>query len=241
MNTQVSELEQNRSWVAYLHLDGDRVDKEISLDFEFGIRGSLKICNSWLELIGALNTRQRYLRYTIINEPTVVLIHMSSLLDSGSTITEMANMLTTLNRCLTADCSKLAIGAVVDSTCTTELVKQIRNAGFAGLIPDFEVFGVEKTIEGVNTLLSSRLYWPKDVIDEISGAQKKQTVSNSGIVLTSRQKEVMDLIRSRGLSNKQIGQILKISDSTVKVHVTAILKKHGVRTRTQLMAGDSKR
>jgi len=54
------------------------------------------------------------------------------------------------------------------------------------------------------------------------------------IVLTPRQREVKDLICARGLSNKQIARILRITDCTVKVHVSAILKIYKVKNRTQL-------
>jgi DNA-binding NarL/FixJ family response regulator len=52
--------------------------------------------------------------------------------------------------------------------------------------------------------------------------------------LTPRQKQVFDLIVNRGASNKSIARILQISESTVKLHMTAILKKNSVRNRTQL-------
>lgn len=53
--------------------------------------------------------------------------------------------------------------------------------------------------------------------------------------LTPRQSQVLKLICHRGLSNKAIGNILKISESTVKIHTSAILKRYGVKNRTQLV------
>lgn len=53
--------------------------------------------------------------------------------------------------------------------------------------------------------------------------------------LTPRQGQVLKLICHRGLSNKAIGNILKISESTVKIHTSAILKRYGVKNRTQLV------
>ena len=53
--------------------------------------------------------------------------------------------------------------------------------------------------------------------------------------LTSREHEVFALMR-RGLSNKSVAKELGISVRTVKYHVTAILSKLGVRTRTQAVA-----
>lgn len=55
------------------------------------------------------------------------------------------------------------------------------------------------------------------------------------IKLTPRQEQVTTLVCHRGLSNKAIASILKISESTVKIHISAILKRFGVRNRTQLV------
>jgi len=51
--------------------------------------------------------------------------------------------------------------------------------------------------------------------------------------LTQKQSEVLFWVQ-QGLSNKQIAKRLNIVESTVKLHVGVILKKHGVRNRTQL-------
>lgn len=54
------------------------------------------------------------------------------------------------------------------------------------------------------------------------------------IRLTPRQAQILTLVSERGASNKMIARMLGISESTVKLHVSAILKKYGVRNRTQL-------
>lgn len=53
-----------------------------------------------------------------------------------------------------------------------------------------------------------------------------------GDTLTPRQREVLDGLRE-GKSNKQIANELGLTEGTVKVHVTAILRQLGVRNRTQ--------
>ncbi len=59
--------------------------------------------------------------------------------------------------------------------------------------------------------------------------------SNDKFRLTPRQQQVLKLVCHRGLSNKAIAGILKISESTVKIHVSSILKEYGVKNRTQLV------
>lgn len=53
-----------------------------------------------------------------------------------------------------------------------------------------------------------------------------------GAQLTARQGQVLDLI-VEGRSNKEIARLLRVSDKTVKAHVTGIFKALGVSNRTQ--------
>ncbi|MEX2646348.1 MAG: LuxR C-terminal-related transcriptional regulator [Gaiellaceae bacterium] len=50
--------------------------------------------------------------------------------------------------------------------------------------------------------------------------------------LTKREKEVLDLV-AKGLTNREIARQLFVAEVTVKVHVRHILRKLGVRTRTE--------
>jgi DNA-binding NarL/FixJ family response regulator len=51
-------------------------------------------------------------------------------------------------------------------------------------------------------------------------------------ILTDREREVLRLV-GRGLSNKEIGRQLGISEKTVKAHLGAAFQRIGVRDRTQ--------
>lgn len=52
-------------------------------------------------------------------------------------------------------------------------------------------------------------------------------------MLSAREREVMLLV-GKGLSNRDIARRLKISDSTVAVHLQAIYRKLSIRNRTSL-------
>ncbi|WP_271410168.1 LuxR C-terminal-related transcriptional regulator [Pseudomonas sp. Q1-7] len=53
--------------------------------------------------------------------------------------------------------------------------------------------------------------------------------------MTKREQEVLHLLM-QGKSNKQIAQKLDISNYTARDHVSALLRKSGARTRTELIA-----
>lgn len=67
----------------------------------------------------------------------------------------------------------------------------------------------------------------RDTLDDLlNGAD------DTGLRLSPRQRELIVLI-ARGASNKQIARSLKITEGTVKQHLSTLYKKFGVRSRTQ--------
>jgi two-component system nitrate/nitrite response regulator NarL len=54
-------------------------------------------------------------------------------------------------------------------------------------------------------------------------------------LLTSRERQIMLMVAS-GLSNKDVGRRLDLSEGTVKVHLYNIYRKLGVNKRTALVA-----
>ena len=72
---------------------------------------------------------------------------------------------------------------------------------------------------------------------EESGPAKGETAEPTAAngLLTRRQREVATMI-SRGLSNQRIAAELTLSERTVETHVHKILKRLGLRSRTQLAA-----
>jgi DNA-binding NarL/FixJ family response regulator len=74
---------------------------------------------------------------------------------------------------------------------------------------------------------------PQHRLNQISAAmKKKRTHQESGIPLTDREIQVLRHI-AFGMSNREIARSLKISDETIKEHVQNILRKIGLRDRTQ--------
>lgn len=57
--------------------------------------------------------------------------------------------------------------------------------------------------------------------------------------LTPRQEEVLQLLLD-GYTNKEMGRLLRVSEETVKNHVSGILRSFGVSTRTQAVVAASR-
>jgi NarL family two-component system response regulator LiaR len=68
------------------------------------------------------------------------------------------------------------------------------------------------------------------LMEEVAGPRARGAEDGAG--LTVRERDVLTQI-ARGLSNKRIALELDISESTVKIHVSNVLRKLGVTDRTQ--------
>jgi len=130
----------------------------------------------------------------------------------------------------------LIVSAIIRKQTPYQTVKQLKKSGIIGISLDFRDWTADEVAEGTAYFLRGESWWPRHIIDRLPGAvHKTAKMPYIEFSLTSRQQEVFNLVCQRGLSNKKIAQTLKISESTVKIHVSAILKSYGVRSRTQLV------
>ncbi|UCE31647.1 MAG: response regulator transcription factor [Burkholderiales bacterium] len=95
---------------------------------------------------------------------------------------------------------------------------------------------------GLEALLDGRVFLPESVLHERIGTAPSAEASGDRSKpwnLTERQLEVLALIVA-GLPNKLIARRLDIADSTVKIHVSAILRELRVTSRTQAVIAVAK-
>jgi two-component system nitrate/nitrite response regulator NarL len=76
---------------------------------------------------------------------------------------------------------------------------------------------------------------PLPAADQAVGREQAVISENALAVLTDRERQIMRLV-SEGLSNKEIGRRLKITDGTIKVHLHHIFQKLEISNRTVLAA-----
>ncbi|MES1932750.1 two component LuxR family transcriptional regulator [Salinisphaera shabanensis T35B1] len=99
--------------------------------------------------------------------------------------------------------------------------------GAAGFIP--KSASPETMAHAIDTVLAGDR-WAPEAVDEVANSDNEFT--DKLALLTPQQQRVLVMLTD-GLLNKQIAIDLDISEATVKAHITAILRKLGVHTRTQ--------
>ena len=106
-----------------------------------------------------------------------------------------------------------------------ELVDAIRKVSHGEYLIDEDVLAKpELATRVLDTFRKMGSTVEEEVVEEEDG-------KNIYSPLSSREVEILDYI-ARGNSNKEIAKSLKISDQTVKNHITSILKKLSVNDRT---------
>lgn len=106
-----------------------------------------------------------------------------------------------------------------------------RALGAAGYVRKSD--NCQKLIERIRKAATGVSTWTPEDLQETSGPLVWPPVVNGmEISLTQREREVLHQM-ANGLTNKEIAKLLKISYETVKEHVQHVLRKIGVKDRTQ--------
>jgi DNA-binding NarL/FixJ family response regulator len=88
-------------------------------------------------------------------------------------------------------------------------------------------------------VLKGGVWTPPDVDLEAGSDAEAAELMTRLATLTPQQVRVLMML-SEGLLNKQIAYELSVSEATVKAHVSAILQKLGVESRTQAVIAAAK-
>lgn len=125
---------------------------------------------------------------------------------------------------------------IVSGVEDRESILRSINMGATGFIPKSSSSRVMQS--ALKLVLSGGVYIPPSIIHE-SGLEAGesddhgyQTQEGRRFNLTVRQKDVLRFL-AEGRSNRDIARELNLSESTVKLHVTALLKALNVTNRTQ--------
>jgi two-component system nitrate/nitrite response regulator NarL len=114
------------------------------------------------------------------------------------------------------------------------LTASVEDRRYAGCQEAYSVISKEAAPEifvyCLRQVAAGRRLFPIEPLDGIPGASKD---SSTRTVLTERECQIMELV-SKGLSNKEIGRRLSLSEGTIKVHLHHTYQKLGIKNRTIL-------
>jgi DNA-binding NarL/FixJ family response regulator len=126
---------------------------------------------------------------------------------------------------------------VVSANDDPGVIRRCMDFGASGFIP--KTLGIE-SMRGASTRVFEGGVWTPPEIELGAGADADTADLLTRLTsLTPQQVRVLMML-SEGLLNKQIAYELGVSEATVKAHVSAILQKLGVDSRTQAVIAASK-
>jgi DNA-binding NarL/FixJ family response regulator len=119
---------------------------------------------------------------------------------------------------------------VVSGNDDPEVIRRCLALGASGFLPKTQ--GIDNMREAIASVASGATWTPPGL--DLAGGAEKETAElmRRMASLTPQQARVLMML-SQGMLNKQIAYELDVSEATVKAHVSAILTKLGVDSRTQ--------
>lgn len=126
---------------------------------------------------------------------------------------------------------------IVSASDDAETVRRSLDFGASGFIP--KRLGVEELRKAVSQVLAGEM-WVPDNTDMSSPADPETSKLRDRLATLTPQQVRVLMMLSSGLLNKQIAYELGVSEATIKAHVSAILQKLGVESRTQAVIAASR-
>lgn len=126
---------------------------------------------------------------------------------------------------------------VVSANDDPAAIRRCMEFGSSGFIP--KTLGVEAMRAAISRILNGGVWTPPD-IDLAAGSDAEAAELMARMATLTPQQVRVLMMLSEGLLNKQIAYQLGVSEATVKAHVSAILQKLGVESRTQAVIAAAK-
>jgi len=127
--------------------------------------------------------------------------------------------------------------AIVSASDDPATIRQCIDCGASGFIPKSQP--VEGIRDAIRKIMGGEVWLPADLdLSNVPSGETAELVSRVS-TLTPQQVRVLMMLGA-GLLNKQIAFKLGVSEATIKAHVSAILQKLGVDSRTQAVIAINK-
>ncbi len=126
---------------------------------------------------------------------------------------------------------------VVSANTDRDIMRRCIDFGASGFIP--KTTDMDTMRHAIRTVLAGDTWTPPDVDLRTPADSQTADIVRRLSTLTPQQMRVLMML-SEGLLNKQIAFELTVSEATVKAHVSAILMKLDVESRTQAVIAASR-
>ena len=146
-------------------------------------------------------------------------------------------------------CSDVPI-IIISAVFDKEILQKTYDIGVSGYVS--KSFPNSLIISAINLVMAGGMYIPPELLkmsmasstsnvkDLIKDLDKDKKSAKENRILTPRQMEVLQCLFN-GLSNKQIAYKLGLSEGTVKIHITLIMKALDVNNRVSAVREASRR
>jgi DNA-binding NarL/FixJ family response regulator len=126
---------------------------------------------------------------------------------------------------------------IVSASDDVGTIRRSLDFGASGFVP--KRYGVDMLREAIQKVLDGDVFVPSDIDLNAASDPEMTKLRDRLVTLTPQQVRVLMML-SEGLLNKQIAYELGVSEATIKAHVSAILQKLGVESRTQAVIAAAK-
>jgi len=126
---------------------------------------------------------------------------------------------------------------IVSATGDASTINRALHFGASGFVPKSRP--IEEIRSAVRAVTDGEIWVPPDVDLSQAGSSEEEELVEKLASLTPQQVRVLVMLGD-GLLNKQIAYELGVSEATIKAHVSAILQKLNVDSRTQAVIAINK-
>lgn len=122
---------------------------------------------------------------------------------------------------------------VLSALDDTENVSRVMRGGASGFVS--KSGNSAELLEALRAVLGGEIYLPQKLADAVARSESAQGESKplaQRFGLTTAQARVLDLL-AEGRSNRQIAELLGVTEGTVKIHVSAVIKTLQVNNRSE--------
>jgi DNA-binding NarL/FixJ family response regulator len=126
---------------------------------------------------------------------------------------------------------------IVSASEDQDIMRRALDLGVAGFIPKSST--IETIVSAVAAVIRGEVWMPPGYAPSGAGDADADGIARRLATLSAQQIRVLMMLRA-GLLNKQIAYELGVSEATIKSHVSAILLKLKVSSRTQAVIAASR-